>query len=70
VRDFHAANPLTVGISKQELFERSKLGRELFAGALDGLIAAKKLSATTEQVHLPGHRLQMKDEEAESKKLD
>ena len=68
VEAFHAANPLVGGISKQELWEKSGLDRELFVGALDTLLAAKKLAISAEQVHLPGQRVLMKDEEAESKK--
>lgn len=68
VKKFHAANPLVAGISKQELFEKSKVGREFFAGALNRMILEKKLVITAEQVHLPGYRLLMKEEESESKK--
>jgi len=68
VENFHAANPLAPGIGKQELLEKSDLDRELFIGALDLLIAAKKLAITAEYVHLAGRSVQMKDEEAESKK--
>ncbi len=68
VTAFHAANPLVGGISKQELWEKSGLDRELFVAALDTLLAANKLAISAEQVHLAGHRLLMKDEEAESKK--
>jgi selenocysteine-specific elongation factor len=68
VEKFHAANALTPGISKQELLEKSELDRELFVGALDLLIAKKKLAITAEYVHLAGRSVQMKDEEAESKK--
>jgi len=68
VEEFHIGNPLSAGISKQELWEKSGLERELFVGALDNLLAAKKLAISAEQVHLAGHRMLMKDEEAESKK--
>lgn len=68
VESFHTANPLAGGISKQELLEKSGLDRELFAGALDVLVAAKKLAITAEQVHLTDFQVRMKDEEAESKK--
>ena len=68
VEAFHAANPLVVGASKQELLEKSGLGVEVFAGALDALLAAKKLAIDAEQVHLAGHGVVMQDEEAESKK--
>jgi selenocysteine-specific elongation factor len=67
VEAFHAANPLAVGISKQELWEKSRLDRELFVGALDTLVAEKKLAISADQVHVAGHRVLMKDEEAESK---
>ncbi len=68
VENFQAANPLSGGISRQELFERSKLDRELFAGALNSMTAEKRLAITGEQVHLPGNRVLMKEEESESKK--
>jgi selenocysteine-specific elongation factor len=68
VEKFHSATPLAPGISKQELLEKSELDRELFVGALDLLITAKKLAVTAEYVHLAGRSVQMKDEEAESKK--
>ena len=68
VEAFHAADPLTGGISKQELWEKSGLNRELFVAALDRLLAAKKLAISAEQVHLAGHRVLMKEEEAESKR--
>ena len=68
VEAFHTANPLAAGISKQELWEKSGLDRELFVGALDAMLASGKLAISAEQVHLAGHRVLMKDEEAESKK--
>ncbi len=67
VEVFHAANPLVGGIARQELAERSGLSGEVFSGALEALLAARKLAATGEQLHLPGRGVQMKDEEAESK---
>jgi selenocysteine-specific elongation factor len=68
VKTFHAANPLVGGISKQELLEKSELDAEIFSGALDALLAAKRLAIDAEQVHLAGHGVVMQDEEAESKK--
>jgi selenocysteine-specific elongation factor len=67
VESFHVANHLTVGISKQELLEKSELDKEIFTGVLDSLLAAKKLAITADQVHLAGRRLQMKDDETDSK---
>lgn len=68
VETFQAANPLAGGISKQELFEKSKAGKELFAGALDRMVLEKRLVISAEHVHLPGYCLRMKEEESESKK--
>ncbi len=68
VEAFQAASPLAEGISKQELFEKSRVGKELFAGAFNRMVLEKKLVITAEHVHLPGHGLRMKEEESESKK--
>jgi len=68
VERFQNANPLAGGISKQELLEKSDLEREIFSGALESMVAEKKLAVTGEQVHLAGRRLVMQDEEVESKR--
>jgi selenocysteine-specific elongation factor len=68
VEGFQKTNPLAGGISRQELLEKSDLEREIFSGALESMILAKKLEVTGEQVHLAGHRLVMQDEEVESKR--
>jgi selenocysteine-specific elongation factor len=68
VEQFQKTNPLAGGISKQELLEKSDLGREVFSGALELMIAEKKLAVTGEQVHAAGRRLVMQDEEVESKR--
>jgi selenocysteine-specific elongation factor len=65
---FQASNPLAGGVSKQELFEKSKLSRELFDGARNRMIAEARLAITADQVHLPGRGVVMKDEEATSKR--
>jgi selenocysteine-specific elongation factor len=66
VERFQNANPLAGGISKQELLEKSDLERGIFSGALESMVAEKKLAVTGEQVHLAGRRLVMQDEEVES----
>lgn len=66
VSNFHAANPLVAGISKQELFTRLELGSELFNGVLESL--GGKLELTGETVRLAGRSVVMKDDEAESKR--
>jgi len=68
VRNFHDLNPLVVGMSKEELRDRLKLGSEVFSGALGKAIEEKQLALTGELVHLSGRGVVMKDEEAESKK--
>ena len=68
VASFQNRNPLAGGINKQELLEKSDLGREIFAGALELMIEEKKLAAAGEQVHEVGRRLVMQDEEVESKR--
>ena len=65
---FQAANPLSGGIHKQELLEKSRLTRELFDAALGTMIAEKKLAITADQVHLPNRGVVMRDVEAESKR--
>jgi len=66
---FHDANPLVAGMSKEELRDRINLGPELFESVLGKLTEEKKLEIAGELVHLPGRGVVMKDEEAESKKI-
>ena len=67
VERFQDANPLAGGISKQELLEKSDLEREIFAAAMESMVAANKLTVTGEAVHLAGRRLVMQDDELASK---
>ncbi len=69
LRQFHDANPLVAGMSKEELRERINLGPEVFYSVLGKLVEEKKLEVAGELVHLPGRGVVMKDEEAESKKI-
>ena len=66
--EFHRANPLVAGISKEELREKLDLGPEVFNGVLDALLREKKLEVSGEQVRAAGRGVVMKDEEAESKR--
>src|SRR4051812_10365320 len=68
VNEFHRANPLVAGASKEELRERLRLRPEVFNAALENLISAKRLEVTGEQVRAAGRSVVMKDEEAEAKK--
>ncbi len=65
---FQAGNPLVGGINKQELFEKSKVRRELFDGALNCMVAENRLAITADLVHLPGRGVVMKEEESRSKR--
>ncbi|MGH9644489.1 MAG: SelB C-terminal domain-containing protein [Terriglobales bacterium] len=69
LRNFHDANPLVAGISKEELRERVNLTGEVFAAVVAKAASEKKLEISGEQVHLPGRGVVMKDEEAESKRI-
>ncbi len=68
VARFQNANLLAGGIGKQELLEKSGVEREVFSGALELVVAERKLAVTGEQVHVAGHRLVMQDEEVVSKR--
>jgi selenocysteine-specific elongation factor len=67
VKAFQNANPLSGGISRQELLAKSGLQRELFHAAMTTLLAGNRIAVTNEQVHLPGHRVVMQEDEAQSK---
>ncbi len=69
VSDFHASNRLVPGISKESLRERARLSAAAFEAVLETSIREKKLRLTGDLVHVPGHGVAMKDEEAESRRL-
>jgi selenocysteine-specific elongation factor len=69
LKNFHDANPLVAGMSKEELHKRANLSAEVYAAVLANSVTGKKLEIAGEQVHLPGRGVVMKDEEAESKKI-
>ena len=69
LKQFHDANPLVAGMSKEELRDRVNLGPEVFYGVMEKLGEEKKLEVAGELVHLAGRGVVMKDEEAESKKI-
>src|SRR5262249_14623797 len=80
VKQFHEANPLVLGISREELRERTnevstkerrdraQINPKIFQGALIYLVQNKAIELIGDRVRLPGHGVVMKDEEAESKK--
>jgi selenocysteine-specific elongation factor len=78
---FHSANPLVPGISREELRERANglskkttrdrgsIAPEIFRSVLQSLAERKAIEISGELVRLPGRGVVMKDEEAESKKI-
>jgi selenocysteine-specific elongation factor len=67
VTAFQTYNPLAPGIPREALRERLDLTPAVFACILDALTTDKRLEATGEFVKIAGHKMVMKDEEAESK---
>jgi selenocysteine-specific elongation factor len=67
VGQFHKANPLVAGMSKEELRESMGLRPEVFRGALETLVRANKLEVSGEVVRAAGKGVVLRDEEAESK---
>jgi selenocysteine-specific elongation factor len=68
VSNFHAKNPLVPGISKDVLREHAALSAFAFDAALSAALSAKQVAVTQDLVRLPGRGVEMKDEEAESRK--
>ena len=67
VEQFHKANPLVHGISKEQLRETLGLRPEVFRGVLEALVRDKKLEVNGEVVHAAGKGVALRDEEAVSK---
>ncbi len=66
---FHRQNPLVAGVSKEGLRERmTNLQPQVFATIFADAVTAGQIRLAGELVHLPGHGVVMKDEEAESRK--
>jgi len=66
---FHRDNPLSPGISKEQLREQVglTLPKEVFAAVIEHLAREKKLQFSGELVALAGRSVTMQDDEAESK---
>jgi len=67
VTDFYQRNPLSGGISKEELRAQSRAHLVSFDSALQALVRAKQVEIVGDMVRIPGRGVEMKDEEAESK---
>jgi selenocysteine-specific elongation factor len=68
IAEFQRKNPLVGGISKEQLHDQSDAGELVFERLLRVLEQEKRIEVAGDLVHLPGHGVVMKDEEAESKK--
>jgi selenocysteine-specific elongation factor len=80
-KQFHDANPLVPGISREELRERANalskktmrdrglIAPQIFQSVLQYLVEKKAIELSGDLVRLPGRGIVMKDEEAESKKI-
>ena len=67
LEQFHKANPLVAGISKEELRESVGLRDKVFRGVLELLARNKKVETRGELVSAAGKGVVLRDEEAESK---
>jgi translation elongation factor TU len=68
VDDFHQANPLVAGISRQELREKLAVSPDVYRGIEELLVRDKQLVLAGEVVHAAGRGVVLRDDEAESKK--
>jgi selenocysteine-specific elongation factor len=68
LRDFHKANPLVRGMSKEELRAQLETTPQVFETVATLLERDKKLEVLGDLVRLAGQGVVMKDDEAESKK--
>jgi selenocysteine-specific elongation factor len=65
--NFHKANPLVAGISKEELREKLGLQQPIMEALLAQLAGQKKAEVAGEQVRLAGRGVELRDEEARAK---
>jgi len=68
IAGFHKKDPLTGGISKEELRTLVDTSPGVFEAVAALLVRDKKMEVANDVVRLPGHGVVMKDEESESKK--
>ena len=64
---FHQKNPLADGVNKEELRSQVEASSEVFEAAAKTLMREGKIEILGDVVRLAGHRILMKEEEAESK---
>jgi selenocysteine-specific elongation factor len=70
VEDFHRANPLLSGTTKQDLLGKTRdSGVAVFETALDDLVKARKVTVTGDVVQSAGRELTLTSDEAKAKTL-
>ena len=70
VEDFHRANPLLSGTTKQDLLGKTQdSGVAVFETALDDLVKARKVTVTGDVVQSAGRELTLTSDEAKAKTL-
>jgi selenocysteine-specific elongation factor len=67
ISKFHQQNPLSPGISREELRERTGIRTDVFAALLASLAGQKKITLSGEYIASYGRGVTLKDDEAESK---
>jgi selenocysteine-specific elongation factor len=67
VEQFQQRNPLSGGIPLETLRDNLAISQSLFDFVLDSLLRDQRLVITAGLIHLPGHGVTMKDDEAESR---
>ena len=65
--EFHRANPLVAGLSKEQLRDSVGASDAIFSALMQDLAREKKIELMGDTVRLPGRGVVMKDEESESK---
>ncbi len=68
LEEFHKANPLVGGVSKEALRDRLGLNEQLFTFLVTQLTAGQKIEVQGEQIRLAGHSVRMSDEEERARK--
>lgn len=66
---FHKKNPLAPGMSKEMLREQLDLSMEIFAAVIELMISERRIAVANDLLHIPGHSVVMRDDEAQSKKI-
>jgi selenocysteine-specific elongation factor len=69
ITEFHAKNPLVAGMNKEDLRGRLGIPADIFQGVLNALTRQDAIEVAGEQVRVAGRGVEMKNDEAESKRV-